>query len=321
MKRFTQLIGVVLGGCVAASGAQAGPLTSAYPPAFANQCQTAQAPIYQTAPPPLATPVSMTAPAPAPAPASTTVPARASAPTPAPAGASQPAPLKNLPSDVSPSVDIAAGAAPGAEQPRFCMVNHKHVLLSYEFKDIGPSGVAGVEVWYTRDGRAWQKFDGIQNENPVWVDLEEGTYGIFLLARTGFGGGRQAPSEGDQPHMWIQVDLTKPVVFLSSVHQSNGSHTLDLTWTARDDNFGRQPISLYYAEQSSGPWMPIATGIENVGTYTWQVPPSTPSSFFVRVEAVDRAGNVDSSTTPAPVKIDLAQPNVTNVQLRPLPTK
>jgi hypothetical protein len=115
--------------------------------------------------------------------------------------------------------------------------------------------------------------------------------------------------------------LTKPVVFLSAIHQSNGSHTLDITWTARDDNFGRKPITLSYAEDTRGPWMPIAANIENMGAYTWQIPPSTPSSFYVRVEAVDRAGNVDSSTTPTPVQIDLSQPGVANIQLKPIPTK
>ena len=39
------------------------------------------------------------------------------------------------------------------------------------------------------------------------------------------------------------------------------------------------------------------------------------------LEATDLAGNVDSSTTPQPVKIDLAQPGIANVQLKPAPQK
>jgi hypothetical protein len=244
-------------------------------------------------------------------------PLAAPASTPTPAAATQPSP-KSLPSEVA-AVDVAPGTS--TQQPRFCMVNHRLVLLSYEFKDVGPSGVSGVEVYFTRDGKGWRKFEGTQNENPVWVELEEGIYGIYLLARTGLGGGREAPTEGDQPQIWIQVDLTKPTVFLSGVHVTNGSHTVEINWTARDDNFGRKPITLSYAESASGPWMPIAAGIENTGAYTWQVPASTPSSIYVRVEATDLAGNVDSSTTPSPVKIDLSQPSVTNVQLKPVPQK
>ncbi len=292
MKQITTTIAVLLGGCMLVGSAQAGPLSRTYPPAYAVPNQQ-----YQTPPPPLAQPVS----------------------TPI-----QPAVQSNahrmLPNTVGAPVEVSSGST-SAQQPRFVMVNHKLVLLSYEFKDVGPSGVSGVEVYYTRDGKVWQKFEGIQNENPVWVELEEGTFGIYLLARTGLGGGREAPTEGDQPQIWIKVDLTKPVVFLNGIHQANGSKTLDITWTARDDNFGRKPITLSYAESTSGPWMPIAAGIENVGAYTWQIPPSTPSSFYVRVEATDLAGNVDSSTTPQPVKIDLAQPGIANVQLKPAPQK
>src|SRR5207245_5759968 len=71
----------------------------------------------------------------------------------------------------------------------------------------------------------------------------------------------------DLPHVWVQVDLTKPVVFLSGVRQSNGTRTLDLTWTARDDNFGRKPINLSYSENSNGPWSPIAPPMEKTGAY------------------------------------------------------
>ena len=247
----------------------------------------------QTVPPPLAVPVS----------------------TPLPPTAS-----KNLPGNMEANIELASGTDASA-QPRFCVVNHKLVLLSYDFKNVGPSGVSGVEVYFTRDGKGWHKMDGVQNENPAWVELEEGTFGLYLVARTGLGGGREAPTEADQPQMWVKVDLTKPVVFLNSVQQSNGTRTLTANWTARDDNFGRQPINLTYAEDTRGPWMPIATNIENSGTYTWQIPPSTPSSFYVRVEAVDLAGNVDNSTSQSPVKIDLSQPSVTNIQLKPVPPK
>jgi len=251
-----------------------------------------------------------------------------SAPT--PAAATQPAsPPQTLPSDVTsasapaPAPAVAPAPTPLAEvmtasatqQPRYSIVNTKQVQLHYDFKDVGPSGVSGVEVWYTRDGKGWQKFEGIQRENPVWVDLEEGTFGLYLLAKTGLGGGREAPIEGDQPHVWVQVDLTKPVVFLSGVRQSNGTRTLDLTWTARDDNFGRKPINLSYSENSNGPWSPIAPPMENTGAYTWQIPPSTPPSFFVRVEAMDLAGNVGQSISPSPIQIDLSQPSVTNIRL------
>src|SRR4029077_4699604 len=36
-------------------------------------------------------------------------------------------------------------------------VNCKRIVLDYEIKDIGPSGVSMVDLWYTHDGRRWEK--------------------------------------------------------------------------------------------------------------------------------------------------------------------
>lgn len=334
MRRFIRTMALLCSGTVLAGNAQAGPFWKSPAPTVVpgTYYQNTVPAMMETPPPPLATPVSATVPAtgsqsatiPATGSQSATVPATgAHTGSPLPIAGSQPASPtpKNLPSEVGGTIEVPVGGGPVAEQPRYSMVNTRQVLLGYEFKDVGPSGVVGVEVWYTRDGKGWQKFEGVQRENPVWVELDEGTYGIYLLARTGFGGGREAPTDGDQPQMWVQVDLTKPVVFLSGVHPSNGTHTLNLTWTARDDNFGRKPITLSYAEQTGGPWIPIASGLENTGAYTWEIPPSTPSSFYVKVEAADRAGNVESSISPTPVRIDLARPTVVNVQLKSLPNK
>ncbi len=38
------------------------------------------------------------------------------------------------------------------------MVNSKRISLDYKIEDLGPSGLAAVEFWYTTDGRNWQKF-------------------------------------------------------------------------------------------------------------------------------------------------------------------
>jgi hypothetical protein len=194
-------------------------------------------------------------------------------------------------------------------------VNTKHIQLGYEFKDVGPSGVAGVEVWYTRDTQEWRRVPGILRDNPCSVDLEEGTYGITLIARTGFGGGREAPTSGEQPQLWVEVDVTKPVVFLTGMQQGSGTRTLLVGWTARDDNFGGKPIGIYCAEQPTGPWLPITERLENSGSYLWQVPSNTPPSIYLRVEATDLAGNVSTADSPTPVLIDLSRPSVTNIRL------
>ena len=46
------------------------------------------------------------------------------------------------------------------------------------------------------------------------------------------------------------------------------------------------------------------------------MPPDLPWAFYLKVEAVDRAGNVGEAVTPGQVKVDLQQPKaqITDVQ-------
>ena len=47
----------------------------------------------------------------------------------------------------------------------------------------------------------------------------------------------------------------------------------------------------------------------NSGYYVWTMPADVPYKFFVRVEAVDRAGNTNSNKTVEAVIVDLALPH------------
>jgi hypothetical protein len=149
------------------------------------------------------------------------------------------------------------------------MVNTKHISLNYEIKDVGPSGVSAVELWYTQDGKRWEKSDTISKPRPPFVvDLkDEGLYGFTLLARNGVGLGKRPPSSGEQPQVWVEVDVTKPVVKLLDIQPGliGDSQHLSICWKATDTNLGQRPITLSYAEQVAGPWSVIAANIENTG--------------------------------------------------------
>jgi hypothetical protein len=49
-------------------------------------------------------------------------------------------------------------------------------------------------------------------------------------------------------------------------------------------------------------------GLENTGRYVWRVPPGAPYRFHVRVEAVDKGGNVGHADSSKPVIVDLSVP-------------
>jgi len=200
------------------------------------------------------------------------------------------------------------------------LVNSKRFGLNYDIKDKGPSGVSAVELWYTQDpaGRSWQKYreeevkDGMPPQSPFQVEVNgEGIYGFTMVVRSGVGLlGERPPQAGDQPQVWVEVDLTKPAVRLGAVEVGRGidAGRLTIQWTAADKNLSKQPITLSYAERTEGPWKTILANLENSGRYTWQMPADVPYKFLVRVQATDRAGNVGFDETPKPIIVDLSQP-------------
>ncbi|MFN4261662.1 MAG: hypothetical protein ACK4RK_20460 [Gemmataceae bacterium] len=210
--------------------------------------------------------------------------------------------------------------SPAPQNPTVRMVNSKRISLNYAVEEIGPSGLSVVELWYTRDTRSWQKYEERQFEQKttqpppfVFEVSEEGLYGFTLLVRSGVGLGQRPPQVGEAPQIWVEVDTTKPVVQVMNVEVGRGSDlgNLTVTWQATDKNLGRQPITISYAEQAGGPWTVIAANLENTGRYIWRMPQgSVPYRFFMKVEAVDRAGNIGAAEHSQAVIVDLAQPKV-----------
>ncbi len=201
-------------------------------------------------------------------------------------------------------------------------VNNKQVSLSYDLKDVGPSGVSSVELWYTlHQAKVWNKLTEypIDLKNPAeardskkltFEVNDEGIYGITLVAKSGVGLGEKVPQPGDRPQFWIEVDLTKPTVQLQDVKVGSGfdKGKLTIAWKADDKNLGPNPIRLSYAEDKAGPWQTFADKLLNNGRHIWKMPEPLPYQFFVRVEAIDRAGNIGEAMTTDRVKVDLSLP-------------
>jgi hypothetical protein len=209
------------------------------------------------------------------------------------------------------------------------MVNNKRFSLNYDVKDTGPSGVSTVDLWYTQDGNNWQKYrsqkctDSPDQRPPYRIEVEvrdEGLYGFTMVVHSGVGLSDRAPEVGDKPQVWVEVDVTRPVVQLNRINVGRGPDKgkLEILWTARDKNLTNQPITLSYAKQVDGPWIRIANQLENNGHYVWKMPADVPYEFLVKAEAVDKAGNIGTAVTPEMVKVDLSQPKVQIIGVEPV---
>lgn len=210
------------------------------------------------------------------------------------------------------SFEAAADSPPPGPPHR--LVNCKRISLNYEVKDVGPSGVSHVELWYTQDGRKWTKSDAtMPAQAPCIVEVkEEGMHGFTLVARNGLGLGKKPPMIGDAPQAWIEVDSTKPNVKIVDLrlNLTPAERQLKIAWQAADKNLTPRPISISLATRPEGPWTPIVANVENTGSYVWLMQPGLPNRFHIRVEAVDAVGNVGFAQTSEPFLIDMTQPTV-----------
>jgi hypothetical protein len=201
------------------------------------------------------------------------------------------------------------------------MINCTHAVLAYQIDQPGPSGVGMVEVWMTRDkGQTWKFLCEDQNKkSPVTVDLPgDGLYGLSLVVANGAGAACTPPASGETPDWWVEVDTSKPVAQITGVRNENGA--LVIAWTASDNCLRAEPIDLFCAKRPDGPWMPIARGLRNDGSYRWMIPGDFGAEIYVRMEVTDRAGNVttcQSSQMGMPVGPDQSHPKAHVIGLAP----
>ena len=227
------------------------------------------------------------------------------------------------------AIDPAVGTErfPGIANPptpnELKLVNSKRIGLDFDLKDKGPSGVAGIELWLSTDGKNWSRYNQpFQDDgtNRLVFDVDrEGLYGITLVAKSGVGIGDPPPQSADRPQLWVEVDLTKPQVAIKNVQVGKGidKGKLRVTWNATDRNLAPNGVSLKYTDQPSNPWKLVAEKVANTGEYTWTMPADVPYQFYLKVEAADRAGNVGEDATPQPIRVDLSHPRAVPREIGP----
>jgi hypothetical protein len=203
----------------------------------------------------------------------------------------------------------------GMAIPGVQLVNSKHLIIAFDVKGTGPSGLGTVELFYTLNGQTWRKYGGgAQSQSPFVVDVaDDGLYGFSVVAKNGVGLGKMPPVPGEAPQVWVEVDTMRPEVHLLGTQAGIDAtgRTLSLRWTATDKNLVARPVTLSYAERAEGPWMPFATNVENCGHYTWHMSPGLPNQVLLKIEATDRVGNVGTDQTAMPAPVDLTRPEAT----------
>ncbi len=181
------------------------------------------------------------------------------------------------------------------------LTNNKRISFHLDSSEAASPAVANLEIWGTTDMRNWKKYQA-EARSPsslAVVVKDEGLYGFTMIARGKDEPATDHPPAGEPPQVWVAVDLTRPVVKMlaAEVNAHPQTPALIVRWSAKDRNFGPQPITVLYAESLEGPWRPLAANLENSGRYEGAPPPYLGDNLYVRVQAADLMGNVSMSQT------------------------
>lgn len=181
----------------------------------------------------------------------------------------------------------------GARRP--WMIRSRSFELKYDLPQAALRS-RRVEVWGTSNsGQTWQRYGvDADGQSPASVGVPgEGLYGFKLVVQNDQGLVEFPPARGDEPDVWIQVDLTRPNCRLIRAEQGRAPRDNELTieWEAADDHLGQLPVTLEYSRTLQGPWQPISPELPNTGRYVWTMPERTPAAFHLRLRVRDEAGN------------------------------
>ena len=210
---------------------------------------------------------------------------------------------------------------PAGVQPR--MVNSHRFELEYDVISASSDGLAKVELWKTADGgRTWSAA-GVDEDrrSPHVVGVsEDGLYGFRMVIETGTGLRNAEPRAGDLPDVWVGVDTHAPSAEIVRVEPAavDKPTQMLIQWQASDDRLAAQPVSLSFAEQPSGPWSTIASGLKNTGSYEWRVDSRVPLRVFLRLEVRDQAGNTATAISREPVSLEHLRPRSKILNVRPV---
>ncbi|MCA9199677.1 MAG: hypothetical protein KDA87_19190 [Planctomycetales bacterium] len=202
----------------------------------------------------------------------------------------------------SPEQQLQQAMQAGVALEDIHMTNSRRFNLEYDVQDVGRSGLARVELWVTRDyGRTWSALGtDADRQSPFEVNLEqEGIYGFRLLVHNGSGLSNRSPQPGDDADLFVGLDETDPVVELTGAEvQRDAMPALLINWQAHDTNLVDTPIQLKFAETANGPWQPLTRALQNTGRVDLPIDSQLPGKFLLKIEALDRAGNVGEMVYP-----------------------
>ncbi len=199
----------------------------------------------------------------------------------------------------------------------------KAFSLDYSMDADPVIGIRSIELWGTIDaGRTWENWGEDPNRtSPMDVSVEdEGLFGFRIVVVSSNGITTNRPVSGDTADMWVYVDTGVPQARITSAKLGSGADvgSLVIEYEASDSYTVERPISFSVSDSVAGPWKTIAAGLPNTGRHSIKADPSLPAKAFLRLEVLDRAGNVGVHGLETPINFESLSPRGRIQGIRPI---
>ena len=88
-------------------------------------------------------------------------------------------------------------------------LDSRRMRLHLDTAGVGAWDTAIVELWLTRDGWTWQRYQHTLLDDSLLVTLPEGGgYGLRVVVHRTDGPASPKPRSGDAPQVWVEIDET-----------------------------------------------------------------------------------------------------------------
>jgi hypothetical protein len=219
--------------------------------------------------------------------------------------------------------------------PPIVYVNTKELSIKSKLMHVTRSGVAAVHLFVkdmtTNTNGEWKFYKKQECNIPYdtpdpmveisYVAPKDGLYGFIVIPESGVGRREPDPRPNSPAQQLVEVDTVPPTVKIKNVMVSPGGAIgprVEIEWDADDRNLMPSPILLEYAtEKTAQVWTSIAEKVPNSRRYAWEVADKTLFKIYIRIRAVDKAGNTGEHIYEKDVIIDLDRPSATIENVRP----
>lgn len=169
------------------------------------------------------------------------------------------------------------------------------VLIEHVARDLGPAGLARVDLFVTTDGGAsWQKAAStVDADRPIPFEGANGRYGVCCVGVDKAGNAGAIPDSADSIQLVLDIETTPislDLVRLKKGGVIKGGEEIFIQWVCRETDLADDPITIELSMDGGRGWETVVDRAPNTGRYAWLPPRRRSQDCKLRISVLGRTG-------------------------------